>query len=60
MEDKEDEDSTSIFFAQMEVKYDCYRKPQHKYSYCRTKDKITKYESAINKYQQHVRSKITR
>ena len=32
------------------------RKPRHKYPDCRTKEKIPKYEWAINKAQKHIQS----
>ena len=40
----------------MEGRFYCCVKSGHKYPYFRTKDKITKYEWAIKKAQQHVQS----
>ena len=56
-EDKEDEETTPLSFAQMEGRCYCCRTPGHNSPECRTKDKILKYEWAINKAQKHVQSK---
>jgi hypothetical protein len=57
-EDKDDEEVTPLSFTQMEGKCYCCGKPGHKSSKCRSKEKITREEWAINKsQQQHVQSK---
>jgi hypothetical protein len=55
-ENKEDEDSTPLSFAQMEGRCYCCGKPGHKSPDCRHKEKTPKDEWAINKAQQHAQS----
>ena len=56
-EDKSCRYATPLLFAQMEGRCYCCIKLGHKYTDCRTKDKIPKYGWLINKAQQHVQSK---
>ena len=56
-EDKEGKYTTPLLLAQMKEMCNCWWKPGQKSTYCRTKDKITKYEWAINKAKQHVQIK---
>jgi hypothetical protein len=53
-EDKDDEEATPLSFAQMEGKCYCCGKPGHKSPDCRSKEKSSREEWAINKSQQHV------
>ena len=56
-EDIEGKEINPLSFLQMEGKCYCCVKPGHKSPDFITKDKITKYEWAINKSQQHVYNK---
>ena len=55
-EDKEEKETTPLFSEQTERRCYCCGKPGHKYTYCRTNDKIPKYEWTINKAQQYIQS----
>jgi hypothetical protein len=55
-EDKDDEESNPLSFAQLEGKCYCCEKLGHKSPDCRSKEKIPRDEWAINKAQQHVQS----
>jgi hypothetical protein len=57
-EEKDEEEATPLSFAQMEGKCYCCGKPGHKSPECRSKEKISREEWAINKsQQQHVQAK---